>query len=120
MPALPAYVTVLYGGSYPEEFDPRVNRTPMEDGFIKQATMASRVLVARPVDLLIKTKANYDAFRLWYWNDIGRVGFFDFTDPRDGVVKQARFEGGKIAPRAIRKDLERWVIGCRIEAWGFA
>lgn len=119
MPALPAYVTVLFPG-YAEEFDPRANRTQMEDGFVKQATHASRVLVARPVDLLIKSKADYDAFRTWYENDIGRVGFFDFTDPRDAVVKQARFEGGKIAPRPTRKDMERWTVGCRIETWGYA
>lgn len=117
MPALPAYITLLHGNGLDLEPEPRVNRTAMEDGMVKQSTTASRVMVDRPFTAHINSKANFTAFLTWYYVTIARAGWFDWTDPLDGVVKQARFKGGKVKARAIRKDMERHLLEFTIETF---
>lgn len=118
MPTWPAYAAILFDG-YAEEPEPAVIRTEMESGPAKQAMVRSLVTIQRPVKALITSNADYQSFMTWFRTDIKRGAlWFDWTDPVDGQVKQARIVGGKIDPRPQRKDMSRWHIGLRIETWG--
>lgn len=117
MAAFPNAGKLLFDG-FTETPDAGVVRTPMELGLPKQRKLQSRVLVKRPVRYLFTSKADYNAFLVFHETTIGRVGWFDWTDPKSGNVIQARIEGGKIDPKPTRKDLERWIVGMTIEAWG--
>lgn len=118
MPDFPNYITLLHpGAGLDMEPEPRVNRTPMEDGMVKQSITASRVLVERPFMAHINSKANFNAFLTWYYDTIERAGWFNWIDPRDNVLKQARFVGGKVRMRSIRKDMERYLLEFTIETF---
>lgn len=79
-----------------ETFDPSVLRTEMERGVPKERIENSRVLATVSMTVLFTTKADANAFVDWYFDTIGRIGWFDFTHPRTGQTLQARFVGGQI------------------------
>jgi hypothetical protein len=115
--AFPTYAILLFDG-FTEKPEAGVVRTPKEGGMVKQRKRFSRVLVPRPVRYFFGSKADYNNFLTWRESTIGRVGWFDWTDPKTGNVIQARIAGGEIDPKPTRKDLERWIVGMTIEAWG--
>jgi len=117
MATFPAYAMLRFP-DFTEQPEAGTIRTPMEGGLAKQRAFPSRVMVERPVSYLIKTKADYLSFKDWYENTIARAGWFDWTDPVTVSVIQARIKGGKIEPRALRKDMELWRVDFIIEAWG--
>jgi len=115
--AFPAALVLLFDG-FQENVSPAVRRTEMEDLFVKQTKTASKVLVKRPVQYLITSKADKDAFMTWFNDTINRgADWFDWTDPYDSVEKSARIVGGQISLRPKRKGLDRWVLGCEIETY---
>ena len=118
MATFPTNLAMLLADGYGEEPGAGVERTPMSDGLVKQARTTARELVARPARFLIRSKADYLAFYDWHETTIGRAGWFDWTDPVDGLTKQARIVGGKVSYRAVRKNAERWIASCSIETWG--
>lgn len=95
MASLPNYVTVTLD-NYSESFDPAIERVEMERGIPKQATRNSQVLMKLGLTLVFRSKADIASFETWYFDTIGRVGFFDMTHPRTGATISARFENADI------------------------
>ena len=95
MASLPSYVRVVFDG-YSESFDPAIERVEMERGVPKMSTRNSQVLMKLSVSLLFMSKADIASFETWYFDTIGRVGFFDMTHPRTGATISARFENASI------------------------
>ena len=117
MPAFPAAPLLLFHG-FEEAPPPAVRRAEMDDRFVKQAKTTSKVLLKRPVQYLIRSKADKDAFLVFFNTTINRgADWFDWTDPYDAAVKTARIAGGRISLKPRRKALDRWILGFDIETW---
>lgn len=95
MADFPTYTTFEMG-SFSESFDPSVERTEMERGPAKQMKLNSRVMVKFQGVLLFRSKAEASAFETWYFDTIGRIGWFNMNHPRTGAAIVARFVGGDI------------------------
>jgi len=96
MATFPPYAKLLLAG-YGEESDYGVLRTETDAGIAKQRARWSKAIVTREVQILVMNAADKVAFDDWMRADLaGGAGWFDFTDPLDRVVKQARFVGGKV------------------------
>ena len=95
MADFPSY-TCFQSGSFSESFDPSVERTEMERGPAKQMKLNSRVMVKFTGNLLFKSKADAASFETWYFDTIGRIGWFNMNHPRTGAAIVARFVGGDI------------------------
>ena len=93
-----------------------VIRSDMESGPAKQALKSSRDYLRFPVTYLF-TKAEYLAFDIWVTDTIGIVGWFDWTDPVDGItVLQARIFNGDISDAApMNPDMANWVVSFEME-----
>lgn len=94
-------------------------RTEMEDGFVKQRRRWSRVLVERPVIYGMRSKSDYLNFITWFNTSIDRgSAWFDWTDPVDSVVKQARIKGGLLEEEKPEDPmLEKWRVKFTLEVW---
>lgn len=98
--------------------EPAVQRTDMESGPPKQAKLRSRVMVTREVRYALDSIADYNAFIAWFNTDIARgAAWFDWPDPIDDSVKQARIVGGVIEEEQPNKTLDVWLLKFRIETW---
>lgn len=118
MATFPAYARILATG-YAEQRESALLRTEMESGPAKQAKVKSRVMVTRPVKVLVSSVQEYRNFLSWYSVSIGEgSAWFDFTDPVTGTVKQARFVGGGIEASPVGAINEAWMITAKIETWG--
>ncbi|MGV7185709.1 hypothetical protein [Xanthomonas axonopodis] len=95
MAAFPLYAGVLYD-TLRSSFDPAVMRTEMERGVPKQRVFNTRVLMKLAMTLDFATPVDAVSFEHWYFDDIRRIGWFDFRHPLTGLTVQARFEGGSI------------------------
>lgn len=95
MATFPEYVCVEVAG-YGESFDPSVERTEMERGVPKQRITNTRVMQRLRCSLMFDTPQEVANFETWYFQAIGRIGWFDFKHPRTGAVVNARFEGGAL------------------------
>ena len=95
MATLPSYVIVQFP-EWGEGFDPSVERTEMERGPAKQVIRNSRVMKQVRAGFLFKTAADSEAFEVWYFDVIGRIGWFDVVHPRTRATISARFVGGDI------------------------
>jgi hypothetical protein len=114
--AFPAALKLMRDG-FGKEPESVVNRTPFEDGMVKQAKAKTRALVPRPVVYAADSKTDYQAFETFFNTTInGGADWFDWTDPLDAVVKLARIVGTYQA-RPINGALTRWEISMRIETW---
>ncbi len=115
--AFPAEPVLLFDG-FEEQPPAAVRRTETEDHFVKQMKTVSKVLLKRPVQYLLKSKADKDAFLVFFNTTINRgADWFDWTDPYDAAVKTARIVGGRISLKPRRKGLDRWILGFEIETW---
>lgn len=117
MATFPTYAKILASG-FAEQRESALLRTEMESGPPKQAKIKSRVLVTRPVKVLLQSRADYLRFVDWFADDLNEgSSWFDFMDPVDRTVKQARFVGGGLeaSPQA---GLTVWTINAKIETWG--
>jgi len=100
MAAFPSLGKLQLSG-YGEQPDSAVLRTDMEGGIAKQQKIRSRVSVQHPVAYDF-TAAEYATFRTFFINTLNRgASWFDWIDPRDGTVKQARIIGGKYSASAF-------------------
>jgi hypothetical protein len=93
--AWPTYAKFVVDGSS-EGFDPSVARSEMERGIAKQRVINSDVMVEVSGSVLFQSTADIVSFDTWYFDTIGRIGWFDFTHPRTGAVVTARLVGGRI------------------------
>ena len=117
MATFPAYAKILAAG-FAEQRESALLRTEMESGPPKQAKIKSRVMVVRPVSILLQSRADYMSFVEWFSETLNEgANWFDFTDPVTNTVKQARFVGGGLeaSPQA---GLTLWTIDTKIETWG--
>ena len=119
MPAFPAYPKLVFRGELVEDpSDSAVRRTQMEDGMVQQTQTASKALVRRPLQYLLVTKADKNAFVDFVETTLHRgADWFDWTDPHDAQVKLARIVNGKVRYTALRKDLERWRAELDLETY---
>lgn len=88
-------IHVLLEG-YGESFEPSVERSAMERGVPKQRVINARVLCELKTTVLFESAAAIELFDRWYFDTIGRVGWFDMEHPRTGTTISARFKGGDI------------------------
>lgn len=104
MAALPDYVILVIDDAG-EEFDAGVVQSEMERGLPKLRIQSTQVLMQITATLVFESRADTLAFDDWYFNTIGRIGFFDWLDPRTQTVRSVRFAGGalgKITPLAAQ------------------
>ena len=117
MPAWPAYAHLLLAG-YGESRAPSLLRTEMEDGPPKQARIKSRVMVTRPVTILLQSRSDYLAFIAWFSETIHEgADWFDWTDPVSGTVKSARFVSD-VLQATPAGGLSVWSVTAKLETWG--
>lgn len=96
MSTFPSYAKILLSG-YAEEADYGVLRTEMDNGIAKQRPRRSIPIVTRTVVIHVETLEEKNAFDMWRRVDLfGSAGWFDWTDPLDGVTKQTRIVDGKL------------------------
>lgn len=95
MASLPSYVGLLYDSIRPS-FDPSVARSEMERGVPKERVLNSRVLAEIAVTLDFANPVDAMSFEDWYFNDIRRVGWFDFRHPLSGQLLRGHFKAGAI------------------------
>lgn len=115
--AFPAALKLLRDG-FGKEPESVVNRTPFDDGMVKQAKTKTRALVGRNVVYHADSKADFEAFETFVnVTTNGGADWFDWTDPLDSVVKLARIPGGVYQGRPLNGGLTRWEISMRIETW---
>lgn len=82
---------------YEETANYNVLRTQMDSGLAKQRARNSMPIVTRNVKIRVLNKTDKASFDTWVKTDLnGGVGWFTYTDPVDGVSKQARFISGEI------------------------
>jgi len=111
-----SYAKILADG-YEKDRASAVNRTAMEDGMVKQLRVKSRVLITRSFTVALASLANYQSFITWFQTDIDYGAmWFDFTDPEDSVVRQARIVN-KLDKERPLVGLGQWRIPVQIETW---
>lgn len=97
MTAFPSYAKVLLAG-FTEESDYGALRTDMDGGVAKQRPRWTTPIVTRDVTVHVAAVELKNAFDLWMRSELsGGTGWFEWVDPLDCVVKQARFVGGKVS-----------------------
>lgn len=117
MAAFPSYAKVL-AGPFGMSRASAVDRTSMEDGFVKQSKVRARVLVKRKIQVMLLTQANYNSFILWFQGDINYgADWFDWVDPVDGVTKLARIVSQLNDETPVGGMITRWIIGFDMETW---
>lgn len=118
MPTLPTAAHILLDG-FAEQRESALMRTEMESGPPKQARIKTRVMVTRPVILRFDSRADYQAFIVWYRDTIHEgADWFDWTDPVSNTVKNGRFTGTIDAGPAGYMPGAWRVRGLKIESWG--
>ncbi|WP_370681020.1 hypothetical protein [Comamonas sp. GB3 AK4-5] len=95
MEKLPSYVRMLKDDAG-EQFDPGVVVSEMDKGLAKMRVGQSRVVVQVTATLFFRTRVDSQAFEDWYFNEIRRIGWFDWRDSRTGQARSVRFKGGDI------------------------
>lgn len=119
MPVFPSYAKLLREG-FSEQRESALLRTEMESGPPKQARVKSRVMVTRPVKIMLDNLADYQAFVEWFATDLAEGAlWFDWADPVSGTTRQVRFVGGGLSAAPVAVVAGHWTIdGLRIEGWG--
>ncbi|WP_434212773.1 hypothetical protein [[Pseudomonas] boreopolis] len=91
----PDYAEVRFA-DYVEEFDPSVERTEMERGVPKQRIVNSEVLQSIQASVQFRSAEAVVSFERWYFEEVGRIGWFTMEHPRTGETITARFRNGSI------------------------
>lgn len=117
MATFPSYAKILQSG-FSEQRESALLRTEMEDGPPKQARIKSRVMITRPVTILLQSRADYLAFIAWFSETIHEgADWFDWTDPVSGTVKSARFVSD-VLQATPAGGLSVWSVTAKLETWG--
>ena len=87
----PDYVAVEAEG-YGVSDDTDVDRTPFDDGLIRQERRYSSALTALSATVLIESDGDYRRFRAWARENAHR--WFAWTAPESGAVHRVRVRGG--------------------------
>lgn len=119
MPTFPSYAKILRDG-FAVKRESALLRSEMESGPPKQAKVRSRVMIERPVRVIVETLADYNSFVTWFSTTINEGNdWFDWTDPVDGVTKAVRFVGGGLDASPAATTQGAWFFnGLKIEGWG--
>ncbi|MGR6075442.1 hypothetical protein [Achromobacter sp. CSND-B12] len=97
MATFPSYAKILLAG-FKEEADFGILRTEMDGGIAKQRPRWTTPIVTRDVSIHVDSAAQKIDFDQWLETDLnGGAAWFDWIDPLDGVLKQARIVSGKVA-----------------------
>lgn len=106
MAVFPADLKILFDTN--DAPSPVVIRSEMERGVPKQRRIAADSLVSVPIAVIFYSKQQAADFEDWFYNDIsGGADFFDWIEPRTGVVVQARIVGGELGPLVpLRENYE--------------
>ena len=99
MASLPSVARVIFEGQG-RSFDPSVLRTEMERGVAKQRVENTQVMMKQKVSLYFADAAAVEAFDEWYFDEIGRIGWFTMTHPFNGKTITSRFEEGALGDLA--------------------
>lgn len=93
MTSWPTYALIL-SDNYQEAADWGVLRTDMDGGIAKQRARYSKAIVLRTITAFVHTSTDRLSFDAWLETGLsGGVDWFNYTDPVDSVVKQARIVG---------------------------
>ena len=95
--AFPTYGKLLFNG-FNQERGSSTLRTEMEDSFVKENGILSRVLVPSAVQYLF-TKSEFASFKSWFAAEANGGQFFAWVDPLDGLEKQVRMVGSRYTAR---------------------
>ena len=87
----PSYVAVEADG-YGVRDDTDIERTPFDDGLVRQERRYASALTALSVRVLIANDADYRRFRAWARDCAHR--WFAWTAPESGDLHQVRVRGG--------------------------
>ena len=87
----PSYAAVEADG-YAVSDDTNVERTPFDDGLIRQVRRHSSALTVLSITALLADDAAYRRFRAWAAESAHR--WFAWTAPESGSVHQVRVRGG--------------------------
>ena len=93
MSSWPAYAEVRFA-DYGEEFDPSVERDEMERGPAMMRVLNESVVQNIMASVQFRSEADAAAFEAWYFNEVGRIGWFTMEHPRTGETITARFPSG--------------------------
>ena len=118
-PTFPSYAKLQLAG-FSQQRESALMRTEMESGPPRQAKVRSRIMVTRNARIYLATLADFQAFETWYASDCNLgASWFNFTDPVNGNVIQARFVGGGYTAQPMGVGgLNGWMIDLKIESWG--
>jgi hypothetical protein len=117
MATWPSYAEIK-GEGFAENAQSALERTEMESGPPKQVRVRSRVMVQRPVKVLIRTAANYASWLTWFRTTIRHgADWFDWTDPRDSTTNSARIVGGVTTNELAAGVLGQWLLSMTLETW---
>ena len=115
MTAWPLYARVAADG-YGLRRDRDVDRTPWDDGMIRQARRYTAALETRRVTVALDSDADLARFREWTREHA--AGWFAWTDPEDGVTRRARVRGGAAGVEyaaAVRAGRRTWEARLELE-----
>ncbi|MDE0392824.1 MAG: hypothetical protein OXI57_12235 [Rhodospirillales bacterium] len=87
----PSYAAVEADG-YAVSDDTDVQRTPFDDGLVRQERRYSSALTALSITALLANDTDYRRFRAWAGDCAHR--WFAWTAPESGQVHQVRVRGG--------------------------
>ncbi len=105
MASMPSIARVVFDGQK-RSFDPDVERDEMERGVAKQRIRNSQVMMKQTLTLYFRSIEDATTFDDWYFDVIGRVGWFTMVHPFTGKLITARFENGAIGVLVPDEKLE--------------
>jgi hypothetical protein len=108
----------MQAGDFAENPEPAILRTEMETGPPKQVMVKSRVIVTRPLQVVIEGAANYAAWLTWFRDTIHRgADWFDWVDTRTGATVSARIQGGLVQAAPATPRFNVWKLRLTLETW---
>ncbi len=115
MPAWPDYANVAADG-YRLGQDSDVERTPFDDGFVRQELRYRGAQTLRELRGWLKSDEDLARFRTWA--RASAHARFDWTDTEDGERRQVRVRGGAGAIRytaRVRGGVRTWDFALTLE-----
>jgi ribosomal protein L16 Arg81 hydroxylase len=117
MAAFPTYARVLLDG-YAVQQASALKRSEMDSGPAKQRLDRSRQMVERAVTVQLRSRADYEAFKVWFRDTIHRgADWFDWNDSESLAVVQGRIKNGEMQRRPMNSALTLWHVSFTLESW---